>query len=66
MSDDCEITGFSPKQIARWPHVHKRLCGTLELPSIDAVSEEVILNIGEGIESMLKTEGPSQKQLNLA
>lgn len=63
MSDDCEITGFSPKQIARWPNVHKRLCGTLELPSMDAVSEEVILNIGDGIESMLKTEGPSPKQL---
>lgn len=65
MSEDCEVTGFSPQQIARWPHVHKHLSGTLELPKIEEVSEEVILNIGEGIEGMLKSEGPSAKQLKV-
>ena len=63
MSEECEITGFSPQQMARWPHVHKHLCGTLELPKMEELSEETILNIGEGIESMLKSEGPSSKQL---
>jgi hypothetical protein len=57
VSDDCEVTGFSPQQIARWPHVHKHLSGTLELPKIEDISEEVILNIGEGIEAMFKFEG---------
>jgi DNA polymerase sigma len=63
MSDECEVTGFSPKQVARWPLVHKHLCGTLELPDIASVSEEVMLNMGEGIEAMLKSEGPTSKQL---
>ena len=63
MSDECKTTGFTPQQVARWPNVHKHLCGTLELPTLDSVSEEVILNIGEGIESMLKSEGPTPKQL---
>ena len=63
MSDECKTTGFTPQQVARWPNVHKHLCGTLELPAIDSVSEEVILNIGEGIEAMLKSEGPTPKQI---
>jgi hypothetical protein len=63
VSDECKTTGFTPQQVARWPNVHKHLCGTLELPAIDSVSEEVILNIGEGIEAMLKSEGPTPKQL---
>ena len=63
MSEDCEVTGFSPQQIARWPNVHKQLCGQLELPLISEVSEEVILNIDEGIQAMLKSEGPNPKHL---
>lgn len=63
MSDECEVTGFSPQQIARWPHVHKQLCGQLELPSISEVSEEVIINIDEGIQAMLKNEAPNPKHL---
>jgi len=63
VSDECKVTGFTPQQMARWPHVHKHLTGTLELPSIESISEEVILNLGEGIEAMLKTEGPTPKQL---
>lgn len=63
MSDECKTTGFTPQQTARWPNVHKHLCGSLELPTMDSVSEEVILNIGEGIEAMLKSEGPTSKQL---
>ena len=63
MSEDCEVTGFSPQQIARWPNVHKQLCGQLELPAIGDVSEEVILNIDEGIQAMLKSEGPNPKHL---
>lgn len=63
MSDECKVTGFTPQQMARWPHVHKHLTRTLELPNLESISEEVILNIGEGIEAMLKTEGPTAKQL---
>lgn len=63
MSDDCETTGFSPEQIARWPHVHKHLCGQLPLPEASTISEEVIINLNQGIETMLKTEGPTTKQL---
>lgn len=63
MSDECEITGFTPQQQLRWPLVHKHLCKQLELPNGDAIPAEALQQLSQDIEDVLKAQSPNKSAL---
>jgi hypothetical protein len=63
MSDECEITGFTPQQQGRWPLVHQHLCDQLELPNGEAISAEAIEKLSHDLENTLKVQSANQSAL---
>jgi len=63
VSDECEITGFTPQQQQRWPLVHQHLCKQLELPTGEAIPAEALQQLSQDFENILKTQSPNKSAL---
>ncbi|MBT60504.1 MAG: hypothetical protein CMA63_02980 [Euryarchaeota archaeon] len=63
MSDDCEVTGFSPEQQHRWPNVHAYLTDSLELPNGEDLTPDTIERISCDILDSLKLHAPRSGDL---
>ena len=63
MSDECEVTGFTPQQQDRWPLVHQNLCGKLELANGEEIPAESIQQLSQDLENILKAQSANKSAL---
>ena len=66
MSDECQITGFTPQQQHRWPLVHQYLCEQLEFPDGKDLTpesmEQLSLDLESALEGQLTTKSVQKKR----
>jgi hypothetical protein len=61
VSEECEITGFSPQQQHRWPNIHAYLTEKLELPTGENITVDAIQKLSTEVLATLSEHAPKPK-----